>query len=348
MEVYYSTDETIWGHSKQAEKLTKVSINRTVLWENQEIFIPAVYVGLSGAVLDLCVKIPSEDMVHFLQKWDTEKRLSLKTSEEYEQFESENPSCKHFRTEICLNGKPLALLMGSSLFWYCDDVVHQTVPQETLAQAKAETAANGNPDTDLWQNDPDAERLRTAYHCGTDGCWQFERLVWQWTDTPVLSPQEITLLFRACPKPVTAGYFVTASGSSAKPVTLIKALYPETNQEYTITQHECRLTRHSFDNTKGISYPEYSQLLLYSISPSLAPELYDIIDCCAGDTPRMSDMPDRTCSHTAAFACAPSPAPDKRLAMSSFHFERFFSEVRWRLVFYVTQKPALEVRFPII
>lgn len=104
MEVYYSTDETIWGHSKQAEKLTKVSINRTVLWENQEIFIPAVYVGLSGAVLDLCVKIPSEDIVHFLQKWDTEKRLSLKTSEEYEQFESENPSCKHFRTEICLNG----------------------------------------------------------------------------------------------------------------------------------------------------------------------------------------------------------------------------------------------------
>lgn len=153
MEVYYSTDETIWGHSKQAEKLTKVSINRTVLWENQEIFIPAVYVGLSGAVLDLCVKIPSEDMVHFLQKWDTEKRLSLKTSEEYEQFESENPSCKHFRTEICLNGKPLALLMGSSLFWYCDDVVHQTVPQETLAQAKTGTAANGNPDTDLWQKD---------------------------------------------------------------------------------------------------------------------------------------------------------------------------------------------------
>ena len=120
------------------------------------------------------------------------------------------------------------------------------------------------------------------------------------------------------------------------------------NQEYTITQHECRLTRHSFDNTKGISYPEYSQSLLYSISPSLAPELYDIIDCCAGDTPRMSGMPDRTCSHTAAFACAPSPASDKRLAMSSFHFERFFSEVRWRLVFYVTQKPALEVRFPIL
>lgn len=52
MEVYYTTDETIWGHSKQAEQLTKVSINRTVLWENQEIFIPAVYVGLSGAVLE--------------------------------------------------------------------------------------------------------------------------------------------------------------------------------------------------------------------------------------------------------------------------------------------------------
>ncbi len=80
MEVYYSTDETIWGHSKQAEQLTKFSINRTVLWEEQEIFIPAVYVGVSGAMLDLCVKIPSGDMIRFLKKWENPaESASLKT-----------------------------------------------------------------------------------------------------------------------------------------------------------------------------------------------------------------------------------------------------------------------------
>ena len=347
MEVYYTTDETIWGHSKQEEQLTKVSINRTVLWEDQEIFIPAVYVGVSGAMLDLCVKIPSGDMIRFLKKWENPaESASLKNPEEYEQFESENPSCKHFNTELCLNGTPLALAMGSNLFWYSADVVHQTEAKETLSQARTAPAANDGA-VSPWQNDPDAELVRTAYHCGADCCWQFGRFVYQWTDAPVLSPQEVTLLFRARPKPVTAGHFVTVSGSGTKPVELLKAVHPTTGREYTITQRECRLTRHSFDNTKGISYPEYSQSLIYSISPSLAPELYEIADCSAGDTPRRTDAPGIPCSHTAAFSCAPSPAPDKRLAVSSYHFDRFFSEVCWRLVFYVTPKEDLEVHFPI-
>lgn len=58
MDVYYNGNGDPWGHGKQKNKLTKVPVDQTFLWETQEIFIPAVYVGEAGAILDICAKIP--------------------------------------------------------------------------------------------------------------------------------------------------------------------------------------------------------------------------------------------------------------------------------------------------
>lgn len=75
MDVYYNGNGDPWGHGKQKNKLTKVPVDQTFLWETQEIFIPAVYVGEAEAILDICAKIPSEAMISFLKKWNRTKRL---------------------------------------------------------------------------------------------------------------------------------------------------------------------------------------------------------------------------------------------------------------------------------
>lgn len=65
MNVYHNGN--LWSQSKRGQKLTPVSLQETVLWGDQELFLPAVYVGTAGAILDICAKIPVEKMTEFLK-----------------------------------------------------------------------------------------------------------------------------------------------------------------------------------------------------------------------------------------------------------------------------------------
>ena len=105
MDVYH--DKNIWGKGTTETKLTAFPVNRSFLWEKQEILIPAVYVGKAGVALDVCAKIPTEDMVTFLKKWDFERRMSLKTQEDFDQIDADNPGSREIAVEICLDDTPL-------------------------------------------------------------------------------------------------------------------------------------------------------------------------------------------------------------------------------------------------
>lgn len=121
MDVYH--DNNIWGKGSPETKLTALPVNHSFLWGEQETYIPAVYVGKAGAALDVCAKIPIEDMAAFLKKWDYERRMSLKSPEEFEQIDADNPGSREFAVEICLDGTPLVLRMSSSLRWYPENVI---------------------------------------------------------------------------------------------------------------------------------------------------------------------------------------------------------------------------------
>ena len=178
MDVYH--DNNIWGKGKPETKLTAIPINRSFLWDDQEILIPAVYVGKAGAALDVCAKIPIEDMAAFLKKWDYERRMSLKTPEEFEQIDADNPGSREFAVDICLDDTPLLRRMSSSLRWYPANVIQMgNVP-----------ASEGG-----FENDKTAEEWMDAYGCGRECCWYFERLCYDWNKEPILSPQKISLAF---------------------------------------------------------------------------------------------------------------------------------------------------------
>lgn len=49
-----------------------------------------VKAGKPGVVLDVCAKIPIEEMTAFLKKWNKERRLSLKTPEDVFRAGDEN------------------------------------------------------------------------------------------------------------------------------------------------------------------------------------------------------------------------------------------------------------------
>jgi hypothetical protein len=332
MDVYH--DNNIWGKGSPETKLTALPINHSFLWEEQEILIPAVYVGKAGAVLDVCAKIPIEDMAAFLKKWDYKRRMSLKTPEEFEQIDADNPGSREFVVEICLDGTPLVLRMSSSLRWYPESVIQM---------------GNANPASeDGFENNKSAEEWMRAYSCNKGCCWYFERLSYNWNGEPILSPQKISLAFRANLISITAGHFSTGGSCDGKTV---KTADPITGQEYTLTLHSCEQIRNSFAEigAKGVVYPECCQILSYSIAPEIDHSLFCIRDCAEGDHPRMGDTqepPSGSNGPTAVFMAGKNAAPDNRMAVSSLHFEPV-SEVQWRMVFQIKPKNDAEISFPI-
>ena len=332
MDVYH--DNNIWGKGSPETKLTALPVNHSFLWGEQEILIPAVYVGKAGAALDVCAKIPIEDMAAFLKKWDYERRMSLKTPEEFEQIDADNPGSREFAVEICLDGTPLVRRMSSSLRWYPENIIQM---------------GNANPASeDGFENNKSAEEWMRAYSCDKGCCWYFERLSYNWNGEPILSPQKISLAFRANLISITAGHFSTGGSCDGK---MVKTADPITGQEYTLTLHSCEQIRNSFAEigAKGVVYPECCQILSYSIAPEIDHSLFCIRDCAEGDHPRMGDTqepPSGSNGPTAVFMAGKNAAPDNRMAVSSLHFEPV-SEVQWRMVFQIKPKNDAEISFPI-
>ena len=61
MDVYHNgnfLNTRFAGTVRQRGRLTALPVHQTFLWESQELFIPALYAGKAGTVLDVCVKIP--------------------------------------------------------------------------------------------------------------------------------------------------------------------------------------------------------------------------------------------------------------------------------------------------
>ena len=383
MDVYHNgnfLNTGFTGTARQKAKLTALPVHQTFLWESQELFIPALYVGKAGAVLDVCVKIPVADMAAFLKKWPKERRLSLKNPEDYEQFEADNPGSLNFQAEMSLDDMPLKLSSHCSINWY----------PETVFQMGNENPAPAQEDE--WENDKAAEMLMEAYGCDRESCWHFGRLNYNWNDEPVLSPKRMELEFCAEQIPVTAGHFTTitntvgelqvfagqtmrqhvssaqppqphtAPGTPEPPATsgilpgetedtgkAIKITHPVTGQEYTLTLYECRQNRHSFADigAKDVLYPEYCHLLSYCISPEISRDFFDIRDCAEGDHPRKAEASEESGGSqgaAAVFMACKSSLPGERAAVSSMHFEPV-PEIRWRIVFHVRTKPNRKMTF---
>ncbi|KAI4452132.1 hypothetical protein C823_006714 [Eubacterium plexicaudatum ASF492] len=333
MDVYY--DVNMWGKGRHKTKLTAVPVRKTVFWgkERQELFIPAVYTGKAGVVLDVCAKISTEAMAAFLKKWNKERRMSLKTPEQREQIDADNPGSRDFLIEMRLDGVPLVLRMSSSLRWY---------PKQIIGMENADSVEENE-----FQNDVYAEEWMHAYGCDRECCWHFSRLTYNWGEEKILSPRKIALSFRANMVSVVAGHFMTDLSCNEETV---KAVHPVTGQEYTLTLHTCEQMRHSFAEIgkKGILYPEHCLILSYDVTPEIDRGLLDIRDCAQGDHPKKEDTVKEKGGETdgasAVFMAGKSAILERRAAVSSMHFEPV-RQVQWRIVFEVKEREDLEVCF---
>lgn len=320
MNVYYSG---FFGPSKGQKPLTPIPLHRPFTWEDKEGLLLSLYVGDLGAVLDLAIRIPLEELKRFLEKWPAEKRLELFQSsdqEAMENFEHDNPSVLNFRTQMALDDIPLELSQCTMTVWH---------PLDT--------------DEDF-QISPDAQKLMEAYQCDPESGWIFCRHLYKWKDTPILSPSTLSLTFQAEKTPFTVTYFTTEEHLRGETV---QAIHPFTGKCYTVTLLDCKPTCQEWSSLSlpdHLEYPSYAQTLTYTVSPEPPEGELQIQDCGQYDKPRekTADNQEKACANgpIAVFMAASSPSPTAHVSVSAFHFQPV-SSIRWRVLFQLNTYPDL-------
>lgn len=333
MKVYSSGN--FWGHDKGDVPLTPLPVNQTFVWEEIDGIFPAIYLGESGVVLDLCIRVPLDRLEMYLEKWDNVERLSNLTDEDYEQMEQDNPCTLDFRVGLLLDGVELQQAQMCSTVWHPLEVENACVEEE-------------------------AKKLREEYNCDRSWGWEFVRCMYRWKSGVNVAPRNIRLQFQGMQTPVTVGYFSTETDCEGQK---IEAVHPVTGEAYVITLHglrEERLPRETLENMdsgRGMEYPVCYHVLSYRTAPETTPEELRICDCAKSDRPIVKkEGTEPGSAAVAVIGGADGPTSifmagrrtDKtfQAAMSALHFKPV-RKIRWRIVFQVRKRKNLELDFEV-
>lgn len=321
MNVYYSDSFRRPGKN---HPLKPIALLKTITWEDLDIFLPAVYAGEEGVVLDLCVRIPIERIEAFLKKWTQEKRLSELTDEEAELMEQENPTYLDFQADVQWNNEALIQKNMISTGWHPLELEQENISRE-------------------------ARELMEAYHCDPASAWQFVRCLYRWPDQPETSLTSLKLHFHERTASATSGYFSTDEGCEEQQIRL---KHPVTQKDYILTlrQYQAAVLEHDiFPGREELMYPTHYRTLHYSIFPGLSSEQFRLQDCDKSDPPVkktdiQTDSVKAADGPIAVFIAGKSEDPALLAAMSSLHFKPV-SKVNWRAIFQIAKRPDMEMEF---
>lgn len=330
MRAYYS--DSIWG-IRGYRPVNPIPVGQQFVWEDLEGTIPVIYIGNSGAILDLCIRIPLERIKQYLDKWTGEPQAEELTGEQYEQMERDSPFALDFQVGLALDNLELEAKQRSSAVWHPFENAQDRVSDE-------------------------AKSLLKEYGCDTGCGWVFMRGVYHWKQDSNYVPKKMKLRFQGTRSPVTTGYFTTNGECKGE---VFEVVHPVTMKKYGVTLQGMKaekMERGSWDLLReGMEYPDCYQVLSYQVSPELTPEEFRILDCAKSDAPREVKS-ERECRNrgisiiggadgpTAVFMAGKSSDPIMQAAISSLHFEPV-PQVKWRMVFQVKPRSDMTAEFRI-
>lgn len=340
MDVYFNMNPQTDGEKPMKE----LWVNRDFSWNAEEGFVPAIYVGEEGIIVELCLRVSPERIRTFQEKWKTSD--DDWTDEQMERIERELPFARHFEAELEADGERLVNSHCSGEAWN-----PLRGPKEALEVQRP--------------GEYSAEQLADYYGCDKNFGWYFEKAAFRWKNAKesaqasggecrragMALPTHFKLTLRAKKQPWTGTHFVTEEGCNEH-VEEIKN--PMTGERYRLTVHECSAEvlderLFEFPGKEKLLHPRCCQTLLWSIEPELSPELFSVQDCAHGDQPRKKQIVKTpqgereeilTVGSYAVHALAARRKGDQRhVSCSALHHEPV-REVEWRTVFQIKEDIA--------
>lgn len=336
MQVYYGMN--FWGSAKAAqepkkitrkvtEPLQKITLNQEFLWNDISGFIPAVYTGNEGIVVDFCIRVSNEAFQAFCDKWRAAFENGLK-EEEQEQMAEENPLHIDFRLELCVNGQTLEADCSCGTCY---------------SKITAEEYRRGGIE----------EQLMQAYNCDDAVSWCFKRYMFRWEQQPE-KLQKLDLHFMAGQKAYAGAQIEIDLECKGKQYEIV---HPISGDKYElrindIVQKEMdreilqgrRARQHNWE------YPTNYIMVSYRMEPELAREKFRLHDITGGDRPRnMSTHESGNVSiliggdgPTSIFIAGKMKEKQDMIAASALYFEPV-TNISWKPVFMEKEREDMQL-----
>ena len=322
--VYF--DGGFWDHWGKDRPGAEIPIGKTFTWANHEWLIPAAYSCGKGLVVDLCMRVQTERIRAFMEKWNLSwenDSCENFTREQRMEMENDNPLNFALYPQLACNGRVLECSGGCAVSY------NPCVPEGIKNDPKA-----------IWS----MEHYGLAFSCG----WVIHRYAFPWARRrPAI--KTLSLMMKQEPERVPGPRFTAHAPGDTFCFT-----HPVSGTEYTLTVRE--LERQTIPEAAfGIDrmiFPTHCTAMSYMLTPDTSEQII-ISDCDSGDQPvEAAPPPEDGCAPLAincaafvgiiggadgptAIAMGRRTKNNLHAVCSSLHFEPVRQDVEWRVSFFV-------------
>lgn len=292
MKVYFTGNFGEGDKNMQEGRL--LDIKSVFRCNGHECLVPAVYCFEEGISVDICKRIPIEEVKEFFEKWPRTERIGL-TMEQQNERRAADPFGGHCKFDLHVNGKKVKGEGWSGTSWY---------------------------GMDDGRDDEDAAELLEAYELDRDSAWSFYRARFRWSE----GAEEIrTLDLSITPYTdmVPCGcHFTSAVGCAPFDVEFTHPITHESLRLHVLSCDRASLKGEQMEKRSCFIYPENYCLLEYKVeSDGASAKSVVIRDCNNSDEPVRKGTSASSC-HIIGGGCGIAALSDSdiRTACSSIYF----------------------------
>lgn len=324
--VYFNGN--FWGRDDRERAGREISLDKRFTWGDEVWHIPVIYICSKGVVVDFCMRVSSDRIRSFIDKWDlsVENDGADFSNEQQMQANAENPLSININPTIAVNGTVLSSSHGCGLSW--------------------------NPCISEL-NGPISEGVIQHYGLDPAYGWAIWRSAFPWAKKgkPRITALSVTLEQEPVAMP---GPHFHASVSGGH----IGFIHPGTGVQHTLTVRECERQEmpHEHFGNRDQEFPTHYIVMSYTLSPELPDGAFTVADCACSDRPRQkyTDSNELQASDSAcigiigvangptAIICDGNARSKLHVACSALHFEPV-SDVKWHMVFHEKRREDVKV-----
>ncbi len=316
-----------WGKSDEKPEMQEVEVDFHFIWQEENWYIPAVYLCEEGIVIDYCIKVDPARVKAWIDEWQigslNEHEL---THEQWAEIEQTNPLNIKFNSTLKCNGEVLQPQTGSSLSW---------IPKEYLPG-------------DV-ENVEEVEELIQHYQLDEKAAWSFHRCSYPWKEAKQTPIQSLKVkLERGLEEMQGICFENPCVGEEISFVHPISGV----NHILTVLDYEQKEISLRKSMEEEYEFPKYHTVMTYVLKPDLSERNFQIKDSLQNDEPRSKGKPLDGASSIGIIGGADGPTAlafvkegnaKTHMAFSALHFE-WAEQVEWKMIFRVKQMKDIEVK----
>lgn len=290
-----------WQNNESERAGIEIPLGKEFRWADRDWIIPSVFSCEEGLVVDFCMRVSTEKIRDFKEKWGIGEDCVLHekfASEQLETIYYDNPMNLNFNAKIELNGQILHAKQSCSI---------------SFSPSPSERA------------EPEIMRIIEYYGLDKSFAWVVHRHAFPWqTASPEI--RSLSVALEQEPERVSGTHFTVHDKNET-----VNFTHPVSGKKYTLTvlNLEQKSLRESDFGEENLAYPTHFTAMSYTISPQ-TDEKITVCDCAENEKPRAIGQ---VGGFSTVVVLGENTRENCRTACSALRFKPVEGDIEWKIAF---------------